>query len=1039
MPTYHARGISVRLGAMPLAETTTSNIELRKGEIARRQCEEAEQKLLGSELLHETRVGFPGDENGFELNWLGGAPFMQVQAGDNSFEDESDETFLFPRTTMSPKHLRRLLTPDWSNNDPLALSLHVNLSDNTFISGMDKQRKVHLKIDVFFNGQLSSCLFVPPHDIRSGAKSLHQVFAGYRSDYLVERPWVILPPQKIAENTLRSSKSFLPAENRWNDICQALRKEADERGVDEQSNIPPSAKFLKALAMMQLPDQAKSMQRPGSKAFGVVDVVITAGYGRKVTSGTGYLKAPQRLTDENFPVRVVQGGTAAKAFSSDQVEAKSEVARNFPAPITQDVDRNAKSESDYIHEPLSKRQTLASNVPSILPRPKAVHSYLSQKLARDAKIPITPEEVLDMSQSTLVSDSIVSESTIRSFKPKQRLQHSMSSPERERANQEFANFAVHANFADGTSKIPHSFYSLASSNITLAGTPQMRPSPYSFRSSDPVLGLETPKSPMNIATRDGAGLLSSPLRQAINTNSPFPEPLFSQRQHGENTIQFDQRRTSTPAPTEWPDPPMIDPHMPSFMPAVPLLRPPYPVLQPLQASQSPVHVPDMLSFSSTFGHTMFGGPTYPPPYIRQPSMPLPPTGLFSVPTKPRSSLSPSRKPQSFAIKKSQRYLLVRRLIIIGKNREILVDHKWPTARRIDTNNDDIQFVLTPKNSPSDSLENPSGSVMLPAASMIGQNCRKSTVQSNTKYPPFDAKEQRSELELQDGGGTPNVESLGAVLLRDVQAEVALDVPGTTTEVLGSSQQRARRDTRINDKAVIPQRRTVSGTNILGVQGPKATPFWLEDPEEILREVAKQRRYRSPIKSSHKPSTAIRHTASGQAAPKLDFYATGSSSPLSSVPTTPEPEAGPTLGDPCIPIIVPSNIEATESIPQFDGSPERKLIGTSPPKFTPSPTKLGSASTPQLAPKPQSTLQSSSSPNLRKRKAQGRSLPKQSRSPDRLMAVGNPPLNQNCVIAFAESENQDSERSILRQVKGERQGVFAEDYVVYAARFFIAGN
>lgn len=56
-----------------------------------------------------------------------------------------------------------------------------------------------------------------------------------------------------------------------------------------------------------------------------------------------------------------------------------------------------------------------------------------------------------------------------------------------------------------------------------------------------------------------------------------------------------------------------------------------------------------------------------------------------------------------------------------------------------------------------------------------------------------------------------------------------------------------------------------------------------------------------------------------------------------------------------------------------------------------------------------------------------------------MTASNPPLNKDCVIAFAESEDKESERGVLRQVRSERHGVFAEEYVVLATRFFVAGN
>jgi hypothetical protein len=67
--------------------------------------------------------------------------------------------------------------------------------------------------------------------------------------------------------------------------------------------------------------------------------------------------------------------------------------------------------------------------------------------------------------------------------------------------------------------------------------------------------------------------------------------------------------------------------------------------------------------------------------------------------------------------------------------------------------------------------------------------------------------------------------------------------------------------------------------------------------------------------------------------------------------------------------------------------------------------------------------------------------KRKRSPSEtgLKTTNNPPLNDDCVIAFAESVNKTDERGVLRQVKMERLGNFVEDSVVYAVRFFVAGD
>ena len=89
MPTYFARGVSVRLGAIPLGDTTTAKIILRKGEAAKQQSTLAEKRLLGSKLLKEEQVPFPGDEAAFQLNWLAQAPFMQTRVGSDIYEGEA--------------------------------------------------------------------------------------------------------------------------------------------------------------------------------------------------------------------------------------------------------------------------------------------------------------------------------------------------------------------------------------------------------------------------------------------------------------------------------------------------------------------------------------------------------------------------------------------------------------------------------------------------------------------------------------------------------------------------------------------------------------------------------------------------------------------------------------------------------------------------------------------------------------------------------------------------------------------------------------
>ena len=86
----------------------------------------------------------------------------------------------------------------------------------------------------------------------------------------------------------------------------------------------------------------------------------------------------------------------------------------------------------------------------------------------------------------------------------------------------------------------------------------------------------------------------------------------------------------------------------------------------------------------------------------------------------------------------------------------------------------------------------------------------------------------------------------------------------------------------------------------------------------------------------------------------------------------------------------------------------------------------------------SALQSSAS-NKRKRSPAYRGSIRPKRSADRLETINNPPLNNDCVIAFAESAKKKGKGGVWRQVKSERVGHFVEDSVVLAVRFLIAGD
>jgi hypothetical protein len=1079
MPTYHARGVSIRLGVMPLAETTTPSIVLKKGELAKQQCEEAEKRLLQSELLREESVRFPDDDAGFELNWLGGAPFMQARAGIGLFEDDLDGDPSPSVAAVKPASLRLRSAINSSHlsgfrhsKDPLALALHVKLSDKSFVSGLNTTNKVHLKIDVFFNGQLSSCMFVPVHDVRSGVKSLHQVFAGYRVDFLAERPWVILPPQKGADGSPSKHRIGTTTDQRWENICKALNKDANARGMDTDGNVPPSAEFLQALAAMPMPDEVKHIPKPGGRNFGVIDIIITAGDGRKVTTGTTYLKAPQRLVDENYPLRNghdYKTGAMPTLGTSDVEEGVWDAIEASPDVV--DVDAEDDGDSDY--EPRAKRQAIAPNVLSTHPPSTKLTTVRSRKPFQDAAKSSIPVPVLNTStRSSIRTIQKVSSSGSSSPPRKVCMDNTSSSPERGRTGhrgyvgEEDNGYPVANGALYGT---PQSLYSFPSSNISLARTPQMRPSPYSIHFSDPVLAQASPGNLMDLTSFNDLRNFSSPLQH--NLMNPYRATPYHQRPrpHIGEGVEFShgpQNSRSGVASMAWPELPRRDSlsstQNPSFSPAAPWsLSSSGPAMQPPAGSARSGLVSNILPVQASFGgygSLGFNGVSHFLPHDRRLSMALPPTGMYTVPTKPkssrssRSSLSPLNKYKRKEHDTPRSTFLMKRLVITGKDGATLVDRQWSTAQMIAKSYNEPTRYCKPTSTSVKTSRGSSETSRISKPHIGPRRSSRSTVKMATpptKLPPQHGdgptEGKNSAQEPQSVCDEPESVPITLAISTSAGRLHGLRENGNIKKDPGVPSQLTAAATRVATRLAMPQRCTPSGTNILGVQGTKATPFWLEDPEEIMREAARLRRSRSPAKRNTAPSAG---STLSNAIPKetaMKVRARTTSSPLSSLATTPEPEVNHyvsmvhTTTDSLIPTTV------GKVIAQLDGSPDREsALGSSPKKPISSTLKKCTPSQTKLVPptrfpaKPPSPAKSSPSPNTKKRKAAQRYLVKQPRSPDRLKTVSNPPLNLDCVIAFAESEDKNAETGVLRQVRGERQGVFREECVVLATRFYVGG-
>ncbi|KAJ4407713.1 hypothetical protein N0V91_003683 [Didymella pomorum] len=920
MPVYHARSIAVQLASMPLGETTTSDVVLKKGDVAKRQSEAAEKKLLNSVYLNERRVLFPGDRDGFELNWLGDTPFMQTQV---------DACFLQSPGSYASDHGQAYGTP--KHNRHHALALHVKLSDKAFLSGFSG--RIHLKIEVLFNGQLSTCSLIHTNDIRSGAKSLHQIFAGSRVDFLAERPWVLLPPHTNANGGTRRFRKTIPPTERWREVSAAIQTEAEERGTDKYGGLPPSAAFLHALASMEMPECVSAMQKPGGRKFGVIDVIITAGYGNKITTGTSYLKRPQRLKDLNYAVRaeIRSEDEAAAAEPAASHDAMYKIVNETEANLTNN--EAGGEESDGPDEHTRKRRAFSS-----------VKGLPQQSLKSDSQSPFLSEQMFLL------------------LPPIRQTYPSNLSP---------------------TAGTPLCLDRVDAPNVSTQigpSTPFMAPS---------ALLLPTPPE------------WSAP---SSATTPPCHYPMsFQQMPHFHSSSY----------------PPVVSAYMPTN--GLPDLLPQTPPLHPHS------------------GPVRFKRPVMSSLPLVQPPGQLPPTAMFSVPSKPQRSSSPDKGATTNMLDVSSNHVTISRLVITGRDGKPIVDHTWSMPQRIrpvignytfgegQTKQSTLQQRTSLADNRADERNNP-----------LNDSSASSRATAPIKRPQNESNEKHTGEQRRDSVVDPALDVQLPYLKRhqgpiydippvnpmiDVPDKIAPFVPAhllaVATPTLVPSPVQPPGSASPSQPSV-SQRRTFSRNPLPSIQGPKAANYLFDDPEEVLREAAGMRRSRSPTKPAITP-IVLRITPIVDEILTPDQNAQGSSSPLSSVPSSPLSEKPAEVMD--------TADAAPVRIPQLDGSPERALPATSPRKLLTQELHYPGPMTPQT----------SMSPNAKKRKASQLSPIRPPRSPDRLKTADNPPLNEDCVIALAESADKQEERGVLRQIKGERQGIFKEEYVVLAVRFFVAGD
>ncbi|KAK3705082.1 hypothetical protein LTR37_013449 [Vermiconidia calcicola] len=344
MPTYYANGITAKLRTCDLQSTLSDTIELRQGAAQREDAARVQNIFAQGRKLPERPIGPDGSDKGV-LNFIGpnsDLPLYMVEAGQSVGEknedamegieqqrlpissDDSPLTSLgatpTPTKTRSKKssplkptapavqppacdpppteHSLSALLQDVNNyltTPRKALVVEVNLSQKSFLatnvqkSSRKRSSAKDLKIEVFVNGELCDVEYVAARKaFEISAETMR--YSGLRLHRQVEKPLVYAP---AGSRNVQGHASTV--RRQWAAVCDALVDEADIRGRDQSGALPPSAEFLMALATLEVLERMK-----GCEALGVIDVIITAGKGKKYGPDTAYITAPARLDDAGY-------------------------------------------------------------------------------------------------------------------------------------------------------------------------------------------------------------------------------------------------------------------------------------------------------------------------------------------------------------------------------------------------------------------------------------------------------------------------------------------------------------------------------------------------------------------------------------------------------------------------------------------------------------------------------------------------------------------------------------------------------------------
>ncbi|KAF2753115.1 hypothetical protein EJ05DRAFT_226108 [Pseudovirgaria hyperparasitica] len=289
MPTYRSAGTSVYLRTASLRHSTTTNPEKKKGQNATEASDRAAAALLGGSILRERALS---DHPSDHISFLGqslNVPFFLRGVVYDAVRDTSDHEL-----------------------SPHALAVQVTPSKGTFLKDLKSSTSMpaggraaqDLMISVFFNGNQCNSKYIPARSANR-PEELMQCFSGCRFTFMLERPWVIIPDGQEPDGSMRPLKrrksGMLSAEDRWTEISAEIARESARYGYNEHGERQPLGDYLQCLAAIPMPGVFANSQRAGGQKFGVIDVVVSLGRGKKRdTSNAVYMKSPSYMLDSRY-------------------------------------------------------------------------------------------------------------------------------------------------------------------------------------------------------------------------------------------------------------------------------------------------------------------------------------------------------------------------------------------------------------------------------------------------------------------------------------------------------------------------------------------------------------------------------------------------------------------------------------------------------------------------------------------------------------------------------------------------------------------